>query len=271
MSYKIIILDLDDTLLLNNGKISEGNKKALKLVQERGIKVVLASGRPTFAMRNIADELELNKYGGYIISYNGSRIVDCKTNEVIYEVDLTKKQVEELYRLALKYETFIHTYNGDEILTCHDNPYTYIESEITGMKISMCENFVESLPDKCVKVIMLQAPNHLKEVEEMLKPQIKDKMTMNITKPFFLEFMNKETDKSKSIIRLCEKLNINIEDTIAIGDSYNDISMVKIAGLGVAMGNGVEEIKNVANYITDTNENDGVAKVIDKYILNDNI
>ena len=268
MNYKMIILDLDDTLLLNNGKISEGNKKALKLAQEKGVKVVLASGRPTFAIKNIADELELNKYGGYIISYNGSRVVDYKTNSILYEVDLTKSQVEELYKLALKYESFIHTYDGDEILACHDNPYTYIESEITGMKIKMCEDFISSLPEKCVKVIMLQAPNHLKEVEEMLKPQIEGKMTMTITKPFFLEFMNKETDKSKSILRLCEKININIENTIAIGDSYNDISMVKIAGIGVAMGNGIEEIKNIADYITDTNENDGVAKVIYKYILN---
>lgn len=268
MKYKMIILDLDDTLLLNNGKISEGNKKALKLAQERGVKVVLASGRPTFAIKDIANELELEKYGGYVLSYNGSRIIDYKTKEVLYEIDLTKSQVEELYNLALKYESFIHTYNGDEILTCHDNPYTYIESEITGMKINMCEDFLESLPEKCVKVIMLQAPNHLKEVEQMLKPQIDGKMTMTITKPFFLEFMNKDVDKSKSILRLCEKLNINVEDTIAIGDSYNDISMVEIAGLGVAMKNGVEEIKKIANYITDTNENDGVAKVIEKYVLN---
>lgn len=268
MKYKMIILDLDDTLLLNNGQISYENKKILKLAQENGIKVVLASGRPTFAIKNIANELELDKYGGYVLSFNGSRIIDYKTNEVLYEIDLTKSQVEELYNLALKYETFIHTYVGDEILTCHDNPYTYIESEITGMKINMCEDFVKSLPEKCVKVIMLQSPTHLKEVEEMLKPIINEKMTMTITKPFFLEFMNKEVDKSKSILRLCEILNINIEEVIAIGDSYNDISMIETVGVGIAMGNGVEEIKKVADFITDTNENDGVAKAIKKYIFN---
>lgn len=267
MKYKMIILDLDDTLLLDNGKISDENKKVLKMAQEKGVKVVLASGRPTFAIKHIADELELNKYGGYILSYNGSRIIDYKTNEVLYEIDLTKNQVEELYNLALKYETFIHTYVGDEILTCHDNPYTYIESEITGMKLNMCDDFVKSLPEKCVKVIMLQAPNHLKEVETMLKPIINDKMTMTITKPFFLEFMNREVDKSKSILRLCDILNIDIKEVIAIGDSYNDLSMIETAGVGIAMGNAVEEVKNVADYITDTNENDGVAKAIYKYIF----
>lgn len=267
MNCEMIILDLDDTLLLNNGKVSEGNKNAIKLAQEKGIKVVLASGRPTFAVKCIADELQLDKYGGYILSYNGSRIIDYKTKEIFYEIDLTKQQVEDLYDLAIKYECFIHTYNGDNIITSHDNPYTYIESEITGMPIKMYEDFKACLPEKCVKVIMLQSPEHLKEVEEMLKPKISDKMTMTITKPYFLEFMNKDVDKSKSIMRLCEKLNINVENIIAIGDSYNDISMVKMAGFGVAMGNAVDEVKAVAKYITDTNENDGVAKVIEKYIL----
>ena len=79
--------------------------------------------------------------------------------------------------------------------------------------------------------------------------------------------MNKEVDKSKSILRLCEILNINIEEVIAIGDSYNDISMIETAGVGIAMGNGVQEIKEIADFITDTNENDGVAKAIKKYIF----
>lgn len=267
MSYKMVILDLDDTLLLDNGKISEGNKKALKLVQEKGIKVVLVSGRPTFAIKNIANELEIEKYGGYVLAYNGSIIIDYKTKEILYETYLTKEQLMELYDLAIKHENYIHTYDGDEILTCYDNPYTYIESEITGMKIKMCDDFVAYLPDKCVKAIMLQAPDHLKETEEMLKPRIKDKMTMAITKPYFLEFTHKDVDKSKSIVRLCEKLAIDLKDTIAIGDSYNDLSMIKIAGVGIAMGNAVEEVKKLADYITDSNENDGVAKAIEKYIF----
>ncbi len=267
MKYKMVILDLDDTLLLNNGKISEKSKKSLKLAQEKGIKVVLASGRPTFAMNYIADELELSKYGGYILSYNGSRIIDCKTRDVLYEIDLTNEQLKELYNLAIEHECYIHTYVGDRILTCHDNPYTYIESELTGMEIDICEDFIESLPDKCVKAIIVQAPNHLKEVEEMLKPKINGKMTMSISKPYFLEFMNKDVDKGKSIERLCNKLNINTEEIMAIGDSYNDLNMLKIAGLSIAMGNAIEEIKKIADFVTETNENDGVAKAIDKYIL----
>ena len=268
MQYKMVILDLDDTLLLSNGKISEANKKALKLAQEKGVKVVLASGRPTFAMKNIAKELELEKYNGYMLSYNGSIVTDCNTGNILYETSLTKEEVENLYKLSLEHECYIHTYDGDTIITSHDNPYTYIESEITGMPINVYEDFVSALPKRCVKAIMVQAPKHLQEVQEMLKSKMNDKMTMAISKPYFLEFMNKEVDKGKSLLRLCQQIDINIENTIAIGDSYNDLSLIKMAGFGVAMGNAVEEIKEIADYITENNENDGVAKAIEKFILN---
>ncbi len=267
MKYKMVVLDLDDTLLKSNGEISENNKKALKMAQEKGVKVVLASGRPTFAMKNLANELELGKYGGYILSFNGSKILDCKNNEILFEEDLTKEQIQQLYDIALENNVFIHTYVGDEIITPKSNKYTNIENEITGMPIKVFENFIDILPEKCVKVILLEEPSHLKNLEKKLIPILNGKMTMTITKPFFLEFMNKNVDKGKSILKLCNILGINKEEIIAIGDSYNDISMIEVAGIGVAMGNAVKEVKEIANFITDTNENDGVAKAIEKYIL----
>lgn len=268
MDYKMVVLDLDDTLLLNNGKISEENKNTLKLAQEKGVKIVLASGRPTFAIRQIVEELELHKYNGYILSYNGAKIIDCNSCDVLYEFNITKEQIKWLYELALDHDVFIHTYMDNYIITPHDNPYTYIESEITGMKIKTCSNFIDSLPNNLIKAIMLQSPEYLKEVEKKLKPIISNKLYMTITKPYFLEFMNKDVDKSRSIIRLCNKIKINIEDIIAIGDSYNDISMIKLAGLGISMGNAIEEVKNASDFITDTNENNGVSKAIEKFILN---
>ena len=115
---------------------------------------------------------------------------------------------------------------------------------------------------------MLQHPDKLKKIEETWKNEIGDSMYMTISKPFFLEFMNKEVDKSKSIERLAKILGISMLEVIAIGDSYNDLSMIKAAGLGVAMYNAVDCVKAAANYTTDDNEHDGVAKVCDqKYYL----
>lgn len=268
MKYKLIVLDLDDTLLKNDGTICEENKVAIRSALEKGVKVILASGRADLSIRKVAKELELEKYDGYILAYNGGKIINCKTNEVLYKAELTKEQITNLYDLANKHEVYIHTYIDDVIVGNVDNPYTYIEGEITGANVEFDENFMKRLPDTCPKVIMLQQPEHIKEVETLLKPIIKDEMTMTITKPFFLEFMNNDVDKGKSLKRLCEILQINSDEVMAIGDSYNDVTMLNFAGLAVAMGNAVEDIKNLADFVTDTNENFGVAKAINKYILN---
>ena len=96
MSYKMIVLDLDDTLLKNDGTISGKTKKTLKKVQEDGIKVVLASGSPTFAIEPVANALELEKYGGYIISYNGARIIECRDKKELYAANITREEVQKL-------------------------------------------------------------------------------------------------------------------------------------------------------------------------------
>lgn len=266
MSYKMIILDLDDTLLRNDGTISARTKAALKRIQADGMKVVLASGRPTFAIRSIADELELKKYGGYIISFNGARIESCETEKEIYSANIKKENVHELYNLSKEYGAFIQTYSNIHIIASEANEYTDMEKQITGMDIIIPEDFKSYVCEDVVKVIVLQEPSRLKEIEARWKPIIGDRMYMTISKPFFLEFMNSNVDKGKSILRLAGQLGICAEEIIAIGDSYNDISMIKMAGLGVAMQNAAASVKEIADYITDDNEHDGVAKVIDKFI-----
>lgn len=267
MQYKMVVLDIDDTLLLPDGTMSEQVKNDLILAQERGIKVVLASGRPDKGMEKVAENLEFEKFGGFVIAFNGSKILNFATKEVIYEKNLTKQQVTKLYELAQKSDCFIQTYHNNEIIVSSDNPYAYIESEITGLPIAPYKPFLEAIPEECIKAIMTQAPKHLAEVEEVLKPQITD-MSMTISKPYFLEFMNKEVDKGEAIKRLCEKLNISIDEVIAIGDSYNDISMIAVAGLGVAMGNAVQDVKDIANVTTKPNTEDGVSSILKQYVFN---
>lgn len=267
MNYKMIVLDLDDTLLKNDGTISKRTKEKLVKAQKNGVKVVLASGRPTYAIEKIATELELQKNGGYIISYNGARIIDCANNKELYSANITNEQIHELYDMSMQAGAYIQTYMGDYIIASESNEYTDIEKEITGMDIIVPSDFKEYVTGDVVKAIVLQKPERLKEIEELWKTVINARMYMTISKPFFLEFMNNEVDKSKSIKRLSELLGISMSEVIAIGDSYNDLSMIKAAGLGVAMANAVDCVKKVANYITDDNEHDGVAKVIEKFVF----
>lgn len=267
MNYKMIVLDLDDTLLRDDHTISPRTLKALISAQEAGVKVVLASGRPTFAMTHIAKELELTKYGSYILSFNGATIMNCATNEPIFSSTLTPETVHELYHISKLEEAWIHTYTGDEIVTEAHNEYTDIESVITGMKIVKVDSFVDAIQQPVVKVLMMEDPDKLVKVEKKLQEQLKGKLSVVRSKPFFLEFTEAGVDKGTSLHHLIQQLGIQQEEVIAIGDSYNDLAMITFAGLGVAMGNAHDDIKQIANFVTDTNMNDGVAKVVEAFIL----
>jgi len=268
MEYKMIVLDMDDTLLRDDHTISDRTKIALDKVQQKGVKVVLASGRPAFAMKSTAKELGLDKYESYIVSFNGATITDCKTDETIFERSLSKDIAHLLYDYSKEHNVHIHTYLNDDIITEKNNKYTDIESDITGMEIITIDNFKKAVKGNVIKVLMLEDPEYLKKVESKLKPKLKDKLNMTISKPFFLEFMDKGIDKGTTLSRLIHKLDIKQEEVMAFGDSYNDLSMIEFAGLGVAMGNAPEDIKSKSDLVTDCNMSDGIAKVLERLILN---
>ncbi|WP_112182052.1 MULTISPECIES: Cof-type HAD-IIB family hydrolase [Paraliobacillus] len=266
MAYKMIVLDLDDTLLRNDQTISKRTKLALMNAQEKGIKVVLASGRPTFGMKKIAEELSLAKYGSYILSFNGGKIINCHSNEELLSSTLSVENIKRIYDLSRREDVFVHTYVGDELITEAENPYTTIEAELTGLPIKLVPNFVDFVSEPVVKILMVDAPDKLKNVEKKLQAELAEEFSVMRSKPYFLEFTEKGVTKGTSLDHLIKACGIKREEVIAIGDSYNDQAMIEFAGLGVAMGNSPDDIKAIADYVTDTNMNDGVAKVVDKFI-----
>jgi len=267
MEYKMLVMDMDDTLLRDDQTISKRNLEAIKKAQEKGVRVVLASGRPTFAMKECVKQLELDKYNSHILSYNGAVIIDCKSDTIIFEKSLTKEMAHKLYDLSKEYNVDIHTYVNDDIITENSNQYTEVEANITGMKIRTIDDFKKAVKGNVIKVLMLENPEYLKKVEAKLKDTIKDTMNMTISKPFFLEFMDKGIDKATSLERLMNKFGIKKEEVIAMGDSYNDLGMIKFAGLGVCVENAPEDMKKQADYVTKSNMEDGVAHTIEKFIL----
>lgn len=267
MSYKMIVLDLDDTLLRDDLTISKRTKEALMKAQKVGVRVVLASGRPTYAMREIADNLCLQDYGSYILSFNGGKIISCQTGEELFSSTLAPETVHHLYEISRREDVFIHTYVEDTIVTEAGNQYTNIEGELTGLEIIEVGSFIGAVTEPVVKVLMLDEPEKLAEVEKKLQVELNGELCVLRSKPYFLEFTEAGVTKGKSLGYLTEQLGINSEEVIAIGDSYNDLPMIEFAGLGVAMGNAPEDIKAKADYITDTNMNDGVAKVVEEFIL----
>ncbi|TKD68229.1 Cof-type HAD-IIB family hydrolase [Pseudalkalibacillus hwajinpoensis] len=271
MTYKMIVLDLDDTLLNTKQMISVRNKEALMKAQEAGLKVVLASGRPTFGMIPFAEELSLADYESFILSFNGGKIINCHSNEEFFSQTLTIEAVQRLYEISLHEDVYIHTYIGDEIITAEENPYTTIESELTGLPIKVVDSFMDGVTAPVVKVLMVGEPEHLKKVEKKLQKELGEEFSVMRSKPYFLEFTDKGITKATSLEKLINECEIKREEVIAVGDSYNDQEMIEFAGLGVAMGNAPDDIKKISDYIADTNENDGVAKVVEKFLLKDQL
>ncbi|MEK4972577.1 Cof-type HAD-IIB family hydrolase [Niallia sp. FSL R7-0648] len=267
MSYKMIVLDMDDTLLTDDHIISEATKTALMLAQEKGIKVVLASGRPTYAMLDAVKELRLAEYGSFILSFNGAKITNCQTNEELFSSTLSPETVHQLFDLSQRENIWIHTYMNNEIITQENNPFTEIEGKLTGLPIKTVADFKQTVSTPVVKVLMVKEETYLKEVEARLQKELANDLSVMRSKPYFLEFTELGVTKGTSLAILIEKLGISREEVIAIGDSYNDVAMIEFAGLGVAMGNAPDDVKQLADYVTDTNNNDGIAKVIDTFIL----
>lgn len=268
MEYKVIVLDLDGTLTNRDKVITPKTKQVLMEAQEQGKIVVLASGRPTYGIMPLAKELHLENYGGYVLSFNGGMITDCKTREVIFERQLPAEINEKILGLAEKERVDILTYEGEEIIT--DNPecpYAIKEAQINHLNIRKIEDMKAHITFSVPKYLMLDDGDYLAMVEPRVKAALGKNFSVYRSEPFFLEIMPKGIDKAQSLARLLEVLDIPVEQMIACGDGYNDLSMIEFAGLGVAMENAVLPVRTAADYVTYSNNEDGVAHVVEKFML----
>jgi len=266
IKYKMLVLDLDDTLLREDYSISKRNKDLLFEAQNLGVKVVLASGRPTPAMLQFADQLQLAHYDSYLISFNGAVVSSMKTNEVLFERSLTKEQVHSLYDFSIENKVHIITYSEKGVVSETHSKYIDVELNLTGIPHHKVPNFKNEVTSSSVKCIMLEHPDYLKKVEVKLKEERAD-LSVSRSKPFFLEVMPHGIDKAASIDFLAKRLGILQSEIIAVGNAGNDLTMVQYAGLGVWVDNVADELRHEADVIVASNEDDGVAEVVERFIL----
>lgn len=266
--YKLLALDLDGTLLNNESKISEENIYNIKKAREQGVKIVLSSGRPIEGVKKYIKKLDLITEEDFTVTYNGALVQNNLTNEVLFEKSLSMKDYRLLYDLSKELKVNIHALTDKVVLTPKMSKYTKLEADLNGIDIIECD--IETLPEdtNIVKVMFIDEPEYLKEVIERIPEEFSEKYTMVQSAPFFFEFLDKEVNKWTGVNALAQKLGIKREEVICVGDAGNDYHMIKNAGLGVAMGNAFDEIKECAKYITGTNEEHGVSQVIQKFILN---
>lgn len=268
MQEKVLVLDIDGTLTNSQKQISSATRQGIQNILKRGHKVILASGRPTPGMRRYEKELELEKYGGYLLSFNGGRIVECRTGEIVYQRTLPLTIIPSLYVFAKDNGCGLLTYFGERIISAFEpDEYAQLESRINGMEIKVVENFKNYVDFDINKCLLTAPPEAAQVLEKQLQEKYKGQVSVYRSEPFFIEIMPKNVDKATSLDRMLETVGLTREDAICCGDGFNDISMIKYAGVGVAMGNAQPAVKEAADYITGTNDEDGLVQVIDDFIL----
>lgn len=268
MKYKILVLDLDGTLTNAKKEITPRTRETLLRAQEQGLKVVLASGRPTYGIAPLAEELCLREFGGYILSYNGGQIIEWQTGRRMYENVLNPDVYPYLYDCARRNGFTILSYKNEYIVSEDaGDPYVQHEAFLNKMSSITVPCFLDVIDFPVPKCLIVGDPEPLAALETEMKAELAGRMNVFRSEPFFLELVPNGIDKARSLAVLLKELKLEPADMIAVGDGFNDLSMIEFAGLGVAMANAQEVVRQRADYITLSNEEDGVAAVVDRFVF----
>lgn len=263
---KALVLDIDGTLTNSNKEITPATREAIQELMKQGHRVVLASGRPTPGMRRYEEELELAKYGGYLLSFNGARVIDCYTGEILYQRLLPLTMLPGLYRFARENGCGLVTYLGGDVISAFPvDPYVALEARINGLPVREVERFTEFVDFDINKCLMTAEPEKAGHLEKELQEQYRDCASIYRSEPYFIEIMPKGVNKGASLDKILPVLGVKREDTVCCGDGFNDISMLEYAGVGVAMGNAQQAVKEAADYVTAANDEDGLVQVIERF------
>lgn len=262
---KIIALDIDGTLYNSDKKITPATKASLLRAQQKGCTLVLASGRPTAGLMPIADELEMNKYHGLLLAYNGGVVTDYTTGRVIYSNTIPNPLAKRLLRHLETSPVNPIVDDGQTIYTTDPAgfkiPYERSSNHLNVEKVANICDAVDFAPAK----ILIAAPPETLNIEtEFIKSPFKDDLSFVLSAPFYLETTPFGVNKADSMEKLCTELDISAEDVIAFGDAQNDILMLTFAGTAVAMGNACKPLKRIADIITTSNNEDGIAAALKK-------
>ena len=287
--YKLIAVDLDGTLLNSYGAVTENTKNAIKKVEEQGANVIIASGRPIDSIMTIANEIGSDKY---FIAGNGAIVYDMKKKEIIYEKCLPKQKVLDIIKICEENSIGYNVYTEKEILTTSlkynvlyyhkenlkkeekkrtnisivENMYEYVKNmnEEKFLKITVCDE------NKFVFNSIIRKLKEIRDIEVLEVSHMAKKMIRQGTEEFSVEYFYTEisranVDKWNAIEYLANKMNISKDEIIAIGDNINDKEMIENAKVGIAMGQSTPVITEIADFVTSNNNEDGVAKALEKY------
>ncbi|KUI99174.1 sugar-phosphatase [Vibrio sp. MEBiC08052] len=266
--YKLIGLDMDGTLLNSQKQISARTQAAIQAAKDKGVQIVLSSGRPIEGLRAYLDLLGLNREHDYVVHYNGSFVENVLTGEIIRQQVVSAADVKTIGRTARALNVNTHAFSQRlGLITPKSTEYTRLEAQINGIEIHEID--FETLDDDhpMIKAMIVDEPEKLAQAYRNLPAAVVEQFTIVQSAPYFLEFLNPQSNKGLGIQAVAERLGIPAELVMCIGDAENDHHMLEYAGLGIAMENAMPQTKAIADYITASNDEDGVARAIEKFVL----
>ena len=268
MEYKLIAVDIDGTLTNSRKEISPRTRYALLEAQAQGKKIILASGRHPVGVYPIARDLRLDSYGGYIMSLNGGKIIECATDKTIVTKLFPREFLPDIVNVLKDSNITIITWDDRRIFAnSKRNDYTDIEQDVLKTEMIVVEDFVSEIKFEINKILLAGEPDELDEYQKILAKRYDGLLEVYKSAPYFLELMPLGVSKGSMLPLLLDKLGVTREELVAFGDNYNDMTMIGYAGLGVAMANGEAEVKKIANYVCESNDDDGIAETLHKFVL----
>ncbi|WP_088816077.1 MULTISPECIES: sugar-phosphatase [Listeria] len=267
---KLVAIDIDGTLLNDHHEVTTEVKEAIRKAKVAGTKIVLCTGRPLVGVQQYLSELELREEGDYVISFNGAMVQDTFTKEVVSHLTLTKDDLVSLSKISDDAGLHMHFFDDKTLYTANRNigKYTIVEAYLTGSQLVFTE--IEKIPAdfQMSKAMMIDEPEILEAGIKKLPSDLEEHYHLVRSAPFYLEVLNPNASKGNAVKQLSELLGIKQDEVMCIGDHENDTTMLEFAGTAVAMGNAIPRLKDMADFITETNNNSGVARAIEKFILN---
>lgn len=261
--YRLLALDIDGTLLSSKGDVCDSTKDIIKRVQGENIIVTISTGRP---IQGVYQYIELLDLKAPIITYNGAMIIDSETQEVIYEQKLNDLDARQVIDLGNAYDTTMIVWSNNKLYVNHidDNVREY--QTLSGETPIVIEDEETIYTQGVTKIIWISTPEKLIELQKELSGTLNESITYVTSKAHYLEFFSQKVSKSKALAFIGSKFNIQKEEMIAIGDGNNDMDMIDYVGMGVAMGNATDAVKAVSNYITTSNDHDGIFNALTNLI-----
>ncbi len=263
MKYRLVAMDLDGTLTDDRKQITKETLECLKDVQSHGVRLVLASARPSPGLLAESRLLEMPEHEGILMSYNGGRIVEAKTGNVLYETSMNLEMARRVLRKLEEYPVTVILDDGRQFYVTDPAGYKVeYECRNNHMTCTKVENLADFISFPPVKFLMSVQPDNLKTVQEQIAHWLPKELVIVQTADFYLEIIPAVINKGEGLRQICRITGIPVSETVAFGDSENDIPLLRAAGIGVAMGNAAPEVKASADRVTGTNNEDGIAQML---------